>query len=90
MVKPDILLAITETKLNSNTVTNSNNVTNTVNISGYSFYHACDSMTAAGGAGIYVCKNLKVIERSVLNFRWTLLNHAGLKLNLAFIKRKLS
>ena len=53
-VKPDIL-AVTETKLNSNTVTN-------INMPGYNFYHF-DSMTSAGGAGIYVCKNLEVIDR---------------------------
>ena len=51
--KPDVL-AVTETKLNENTVSN-------VDISGYNFYHP-DSLTAAGGAGIYVSQNLKTIN----------------------------
>ena len=54
--KPDIV-AITETKLNNNTVTNID-----IHVSGYKFYHV-DSMTAAGGAGIYVRNSLKAIER---------------------------
>ena len=53
--KPDVL-AVTETKLNEKTVSN-------VDISGYNFYHV-DSLTAAGGAGIYVNRNLKTIDRS--------------------------
>ena len=52
--KPDVL-AITETKLNEKTVSN-------VDISGYNFYHV-DSLTAAGGTGIYVNRNLKTINR---------------------------
>ncbi len=52
--KPDVL-AVTETKLNENTVSN-------VDISGYNFYHV-DSLTAAGGTGIYVSQNLKTINR---------------------------
>ena len=52
--KSDVL-AITETKLNENSVTN-------VDISGYNFYHD-DSSTNAGGAGLYVKLNLKTIVR---------------------------
>ena len=43
--KPDVI-AITETKLNVNTIHN-------IDIPGYNFYHV-NSATPAGGAGIYV------------------------------------
>lgn len=50
--KPDIL-AVTESKLNENTLTN-------VDIFGYSFYHV-QSPTNAAGAGLYVKQNLQAI-----------------------------
>ena len=48
--RPDIL-AVTETRLNNNTVVN-------IQIPGYNFYHQ-DSPTAAGRAGIYISQTLK-------------------------------
>ena len=53
-VKPDIL-AISETKLNENNVVN-------VDITGYNFFHT-DSSTNAGGAAIYVNRDIKAIAR---------------------------
>ena len=52
--KPDVM-AITETRLSSNSVTN-------LDISNYNFFHT-DSPTPAGGAAIYVNKALKAIPR---------------------------
>jgi exonuclease III len=57
--KPDIL-AVTETRLNDNTIDN-------VDIHGYTFYHT-DSPTKAGGAEIYVRNNLKTMARPDINF----------------------
>ena len=53
-VKPDIL-AISETKLNENNVVN-------VDITSYNFFHT-DSSTNAGGAAIYVNRDIKAIAR---------------------------
>ena len=60
--RPDIL-SITETKLNSNTITN-------VDLPNYNFYHT-DSPTPAGGAAIYIKRTLKSIPRPdiILNIK---------------------
>ena len=57
--KPDIL-AITETRLSTRTVTN-------VDIPNYDFYHT-NSLTQAGGSGLYVSNNLNAIHRPDLKF----------------------
>lgn len=49
------VIAITETRLNLNSVTN-------VDMPGYNFFHV-DSVTNAGGAGLYVSEELKCISR---------------------------
>ena len=49
------VIAITETRLNNNSVVN-------VDIPGYNFFHV-DSATSAGGAGLYVSEELKCINR---------------------------
>ena len=56
---PDII-AITETKLNSETITN-------IDINNYNFFHV-DSPTQAGGAGLYINNNLKVSPRPDIKF----------------------
>ena len=53
--KPIDLIAITETKLNSKSVDN-------IDLINCDFFHN-DSPTNAGGAGIYVNKNLKALFR---------------------------
>ena len=53
--RPNII-AISETRLNENSVSN-------IELPHYYFFHH-DSPTAAGGAGLYVSKNLKSIPRS--------------------------
>ncbi len=62
-VKPDIL-AISETKLNSKTVTN-------IDIPRYQFFLA-DSETAAGGTGLYVSNNLHALCRPDIKFKMPL------------------
>lgn len=58
--RPDIL-AVTETRLNNNTVVNTQ-------IPEYNYYHQ-DAPTAAGGAGIYISQTLKSsILRTDQNF----------------------
>jgi hypothetical protein len=52
--KPDII-AVTETRLNDNTVCN-------VDITGYNFFNV-NSPTSAGGVGIYIANNLKTTIR---------------------------
>ena len=53
--RPDIL-SITETKLNSNTITN-------VDLPNYNFYHT-DSPTPGGGAAIYNKQYLQAEDRT--------------------------
>ena len=57
--RPDVL-AITETKLNSQTITN-------IDIPSYNLFHT-DSQTMAGGAGLYISKDLQTIHRPDLKF----------------------
>ena len=57
--KPDIL-AISETKLNNRSVIN-------IDMPQYNFFHT-DSETAAGGAALYISKNLKAIPRADIKF----------------------
>ena len=57
--KPDIL-AVTETRLSTRTVTN-------VDIVIYDFFHT-NSPTQAGGSGLYISKNLNAIHRPDLKF----------------------
>ena len=61
--KPDIL-AISETKLNSRSIIN-------IDIPQYNFFHT-DSETAAGGAALYICNNLKAIPRTDIKFNMPL------------------
>ena len=56
--RPNII-AISETRLNENSVSN-------IELPHYYFFHH-DSPTAAGGAGLYVSKNLKSIPRPDLS-----------------------
>ena len=62
-VKPDIL-AISETKLNDKTIINTD-------IRQYQFFHT-DSKTAAGGAGLYISKDLHAIPRPDIKFNMEL------------------
>ena len=57
--KPDIL-AVTETRLSTRTVTN-------VDIFNYDFFHT-NSPTQSGGSGLYISKNLNAIHRPGLKF----------------------
>ena len=77
--KPDIV-AITEAKLSNNTVTN-------IDMSGYKFYHV-DS-TAAGGAGIYVCNSLKVIERPDIKFSMDLVESCWVEIEPGYQKKNI-
>ena len=72
--KPDVL-AVTETKLNEKTVSN-------VDISGYNFYHV-DSLTAAGGAGIYINRNLKTINRQDIKLSMELVESCWVEIKSA-------
>jgi hypothetical protein len=56
---PDIL-ALTETRLNDQSITN-------IDLCGFNFFHV-DSLTMAGGTGIYVSKELHVIPRPDIKF----------------------
>ena len=71
--------AMTETKLNNNTVTN-------IDLPGYKFYHV-DSMTAAGGVGIYVCNSLKVIERLDIKFSMDLVESCWVEIESGYQKK---
>ena len=61
--RPEIL-AITETRLNANSVCN-------VDLLNYELYHT-DSPTSAGGAAIYITKTLKFIPRPDIKFNMQL------------------
>jgi len=61
--RPEIL-AITETRLNANSVCN-------VDLLNYELYHT-DSPTSAGGAAIYITKTLKSIARPDIKFNMQL------------------
>ena len=58
-VKPDIL-ALSETRINSKTIV-------ITDIPGYNFFHT-DSMTAAGGVGLYTSYNLQALHRRDIVF----------------------
>lgn len=53
-------MAITETKLNNNNVSN-------IDLNNYHFFHT-DSTTMAGGAGLYISKDLQSVHRPDLKF----------------------
>ena len=53
------IIALTETRLNTNTVAN-------IDIQGYDFYHN-DSDTMAGGIGLYVKKELDAVQLTDIN-----------------------
>lgn len=72
--KPDIL-AVTETRLNANTVVN-------VDLLGYNFIHM-DSPTAAGGTGIYVTQNLKSIVRTDIRLNMELVESCWIEIDNA-------
>ena len=76
--KPIDLIAITETKLNSKSVDN-------IDLINYDFFHN-DSPTNAGGAGIYVNKNLKAIFRPDLKFNMPLVESCWIELDTGINK----
>ena len=47
-----------------------------------------DSMTAAGGAGIYVCNSLKVIERPDIKFSMDLVESCWVEIEPGYQKKK--
>ena len=57
-------------------------------IPGYNFYHV-DSMTAAGGAGIYVGRNLKVIERPDIKISMDLVESCWVAIEPSINKKKI-
>jgi len=69
---PDII-AISETRLNNNSVSN-------IDLVNYNFFHN-DSPTTAGGAGIYISKNLKTIMRPDLHLSMPLVESCWLEID---------
>ena len=70
--RPEIL-AITETRLNENSVCN-------VDLSNYGFYHT-DSPTLAGGAAIYITKTLNSIPRPDIKFNMQLVESCWVEID---------
>ena len=67
------VIGITETKLNKNSVTN-------IELKGYKLFHT-DSITDAGGAAIYVSKDLKYIPRKDIKFRTQLVESSWIEID---------
>ena len=70
--RPEIL-AITETRLNANSICN-------VDLLNYELYHT-DSPTSAGGAAIYITKTLKSIPRPDIKFNMQLVESCWVEIN---------
>ena len=70
--RPEIL-AITETRLNANSVCN-------VDLLNYELYHT-DSPTSAGGAAIYITKTLKSIPRPDIKFNMQLVESCWVEIS---------
>jgi hypothetical protein len=75
-------LPFSETKLNENNVVN-------VDITDYNFFHT-DSSTNAGGAAIYVNRDIKAIARPDIKLPLDDVESCGLKLNLVLTKIRMS